>query len=116
MRAALASALVEQLGARNLTGLPRPANQTVLSVRAQVRRFDAWPGRVAQFEADWVVGVQQETQGTRISCSTRIHEAAPGGYADMVQVQQRIVERFATQVATTMRSFGSGRPTCATES
>ncbi|MBN3767974.1 AMP-binding protein, partial [Burkholderia sp. Ac-20365] len=44
LRAALSSALVEQLGARNVTGLPRPSNQTVMSIRTQVRRFDAWPG------------------------------------------------------------------------
>ena len=110
LRAALSSALVEQLGARNVTGLPRPSNQTVMSIRTQVRRFDAWPGSMAQFEADWVVGVQQNTPGTpaRISCSTRLNEAAPGGYADMVRVQQRMIEQFATRIASTVRSFGNG--------
>lgn len=112
LRAALSSALVEQLGARNLAGLPRSANQRVFSVRTQVRRFDAWPGRAVQFEADWVVGVQQDILGPRISCSTRLDEAAPGGYADVVRVQQHMVERFAAQIATTVRSFESGRPTC----
>lgn len=122
LRAALSSALVEQLGARNVTGLPRPSNQTVMSIRTQVRRFDAWPGSMAQFEADWVVGVQQDTPGTpgtpgtRISCSTRLNEAAPGGYADMVRVQQRMIEQFATRIASTVRSFGNGRPACPADS
>ncbi|RQT15512.1 membrane integrity-associated transporter subunit PqiC [Burkholderia contaminans] len=119
LRAALSSALVEQLGARNVTGLPRPSNQTVVSIRTQVRRFDAWPGSMAQFEADWVVGVQQDTSGTpgtRISCSTRLNEAAPGGYADMVRVQQRMIEQFATRIAGTVRSVGNGRPACPADS
>ncbi|MDN7875197.1 PqiC family protein [Burkholderia aenigmatica] len=116
LRAALSSALVEQLGARNVTGLPRPSNQTVMSIRTQVRRFDAWPGRMAQFEADWVVGVQQDTPGTRMSCSTRLNEAAPGGYDDMVRVQQRMIEQFAARIASTVRSFGSGRPACPADS
>ncbi|VWC03609.1 lipoprotein [Burkholderia lata] len=116
LRAALSSALVEQLGARNVTGLPRPSNQTVMSIRTQVRRFDAWPGRMVQFEADWVVGVQQDTPGTRISCSTRLNEAAPGSYADMVRVQQRMIEQFAARIASTVRSFGNGRPACPTDS
>ncbi|VWC68998.1 MULTISPECIES: membrane integrity-associated transporter subunit PqiC [Burkholderia] len=116
LRAALSSALVEQLGARNVTGLPRPSNQTVMSIRTQVRRFDAWPGRMAQFEADWVVGVQQDAPGTRISCSTRLNEAAPGSYADMVRVQQRMIEQFAARIASTVRSFGNGRPACPADS
>lgn len=116
LRAALSSALVEQLGARNITGLPRPSNQTVMSIRTQVRRFDAWPGRMAQFEADWVVGVQQDTPGTRMSCSTRLNEVAPGGYDDMVRVQQRMIEQFAARIASTVRSFGSGRPACPADS
>ncbi|OXI15509.1 PqiC family protein [Burkholderia sp. AU15512] len=122
LRAALSSALVEQLGARNVTGLPRPSNQIVMSIRTQVRRFDAWPGSMAQFEADWVVGVQQDTPGTpgtpgtRISCSTRLNEAAPGGYADMVRVQQRMIEQFATRIASTVRSVGNGRPACPADS
>ncbi|AOR72790.1 hypothetical protein BBJ41_34885 [Burkholderia stabilis] len=116
LRAALSSALVEQLGARNVTGLPRPSNQTVMSIRTQVRRFDAWPGRMAQFEADWAVGVQQDTPGPRISCSTRLNEAAPGSYADMVRVQQRMIEQFAARIASAVRSFGSGRPACPADS
>ncbi|WP_175914084.1 PqiC family protein [Burkholderia metallica] len=116
LRAALASALVAQLGARNVTGLPRPSNQTVMSIRTQVRRFDAWPGSMAQFEADWVVGVQQDTPGTRISCSTRLNDAAPGSYTDMVRVQQRMIEQFAARIASTVRSFGSGRPACPADS
>ncbi|MCA7882151.1 PqiC family protein [Burkholderia contaminans] len=116
LRAALSSALVEQLGARNVTGLPRPSNQAVMSIRTQVRRFDAWPGSMAQFEADWVVGVQQDTPGARISCSTRLSEAAPGGYADMVRVQQRMIEQFAARIASTVRSFGNGRPACPADS
>ncbi|HDR9482932.1 TPA: membrane integrity-associated transporter subunit PqiC [Burkholderia aenigmatica] len=122
LRAALSSALVEQLGAHNVTGLPRPSNQTVMSIRTQVRRFDAWPGRMAQFEADWAVGVQQDTPGmpgtpgTRISCSTRLNEAIPGSYADMVRVQQRMIEQFAARVASTVRSVGSGRAACPADS
>jgi uncharacterized protein len=112
LRAALSSALVDQLGARNLAGLPRRADQNVFSIRTQVRRFDAWPGHGVQFEADWVVGLQQDARDTRISCSTRLDEAAPGGYAEMVRAQQQVIERFATQVAMTVRSFGSARPVC----
>ena len=44
LRAALSSALVEQLGARNVTGLPRPSNQTVMSIRTQVRASMRGPG------------------------------------------------------------------------
>ncbi|EOH6075513.1 ABC-type transport auxiliary lipoprotein family protein [Burkholderia cenocepacia] len=116
LRAALSSSLVGQLGARNVTGLPRPSNQTVMSIRTQVRRFDAWPGRMAQFEADWAVGVQQDTPGARISCSTRLNEAASGNYADMVQVQQRMVEQFAARIASAVRSLESGRATCPADS
>ncbi|HGO6127565.1 TPA: membrane integrity-associated transporter subunit PqiC [Burkholderia cepacia] len=116
LRAALSSALVEQLGARNVTGLPRPSNQTVMSIRTQVRRFDAWPGSRAQFEADWVVSVQQDTPGPRISCSTRLDEAAPGSHADRVRVQQRMIGQFAARIASTVRSFGDGRPACPADS
>ncbi|KAB1597250.1 membrane integrity-associated transporter subunit PqiC [Burkholderia cepacia] len=116
LRAALSSALVEQLGARNVTGLPRPSNQTVMSIRTQVRRFDAWPGSRAQFEADWVVGVQQDMPGPRISCSTRLDEAAPGSQADRVRVQQRMIGQFAARIASTVRSFGGGRPACPADS
>lgn len=116
LRAALSSALVEQLGARNVTGLPRPSNQTVMNIRTQVRRFDAWPGSKVQFEADWVVGVPQDTPGPRISCSTRLNEAAPGSYADMVRMQQRMIEQFAARIAGAVHSLEMGRSACPADS
>lgn len=117
LRAALSSALVQRLNTQDIAGLPRVADQNVLSIRVQVRRFDAWPGRSVQLEADWTISAQYGERNTRIACYSRLDEAASGDYADMVRAQQHIVGELAGQIAIAAGSLGRpGLSTCSSRS
>jgi len=106
LRSALSAALTQRLGTQDIAGLARPAGKPVLRIKLQVRRLDTWPGERAQLQADWSLGFADVT-GSRWVCGGTFDEAAPGGYAELVQAQQRMVAALAARIATDAREWAS---------
>lgn len=105
IRTALASTLVAQLNTQDISGLPRPADHPVIRVLVQIRRLDAWPGRLVQLEADWSLSQPGAERSTRLVCTSRLTENAPGGIPDLVAAQQRVFAHLATQISTNARRW-----------
>ncbi|PLY99979.1 hypothetical protein CY652_23470 [Burkholderia sp. WAC0059] len=105
VRTALSAELVHRLGVQDVTGLARPAGKSVLTVKLQVRRLDAWPGHGVQLEADWSLGFAGNADTAHLTCHSRLQEATSGGYADLVRAQQRVVVRLADQIASNARGW-----------
>jgi hypothetical protein len=109
LRTALSADLVRRLGTQDIAGLPRPPGQSVLGIRLQIRRFDAWPGHVAQLEADWSLSFTKDPDGARLTCHSQVVEPAPGGYAEMAHAQQRAIAELAGQIADEARGWAQSR-------
>jgi hypothetical protein len=109
LRAALSTQLVRRLGTQDVAGLTRPINQSVLGIRLQIRRLDAWQGHAVQLEADWSLAFAQDPNGVRLTCHTRLQEAASGGYADLVRAQQLAIASLAGRIADDARGWAQSR-------
>ena len=112
VRNALSSELVAQLGTQDVAGLPKPAHAPVIKVKLQVRRLDAWLGQQVQLDADWSLELAKKDGGVRKVCQTHVNLPAPGGYAELVQAQQRAITVLAGQMAVQARALrgGAGSP------
>ncbi len=100
IRTTLATALVNRLNAQDVSGLAeRTGGQPVLRVHLQVRRFDAWPGQWVSFAGDWTLSATNAGNRVQLLCSSHFTERSPGGYADMLLAQQKILARVAEQIA-----------------
>ena len=109
MRAALSEQLVRRLGTQDVAGLARSASQSVLGIRLQIRRFDAWPGRAVQLVADWSLGFTRDPNGVRLTCHSEVQEAAPGDYPALVRAQQRAIAELAGRIADDARGWAQTR-------
>ncbi|MCB5207004.1 PqiC family protein [Methylovorus mays] len=98
-RNALSAQLTQRLHTQDIAGLPAPRDQPVLRIKVQVRRLDAWLGQNVQLDADWSLGFVKQTGNARFICRGQFQEQAPGGYAELVQAQQRSIAALAVRVA-----------------
>ncbi|HWU34701.1 MAG TPA: PqiC family protein [Methylovorus sp.] len=103
-RNALSAQLTRRLQTQDVAGLTVPKDKPVLRIKVQVRRLDAWPGQMAQLDADWSLGLAHQPGNPRFLCHGQFQEQAAGGYAELVQAQQRsiaaLAERIAAQAST----------------
>lgn len=99
LRAALSSQLVRRLGTRDIAGLPASTSFPVMRIKLQIRRLDAWLGQRVQLDADWSLGYAIAPARKYLIRHGQFSEAAPGGYAELAQAQQRIVARLAARMA-----------------
>lgn len=109
IRAALASELATQLGARDLSGATRPAGMAVYRVQLDVRRFDSSLGNGAAVEALWTLRAPRQATPALL-CNARIEEPARGSYAALVESHQRALSRIASQIAAAIRTQQAGQP------
>lgn len=117
LRNALSSQLTRNLNTMDIAGLPRSTDKPVLRIKLQVRRFDAWPGQRVRLDADWSLGLADETGNARLICHGQFDEPASGSYPELVQAQQRALAALADRIATDAGNWmGSRQSNCATVS
>lgn len=114
VRRALSAQLAARLGAQDVTGLTRVPGQSVLRVKVEIRRLDAWPGRQVDLEADWSVGFAKEP-GQRTVCRSRLHRPASAGDSEALvaacqQVMGMLAQRIAEAARTHDAASGGGCP------
>lgn len=118
LRSALSAQLTRKLNTMDIAGLPRSTDKPVLRIKLQVRRFDAWPGQHVHLDADWSLGLADETGNARLICHGQFDEPASGGYPELVQAQQRalaaLADRIAADAGNRMRSHQSDCATAGT--
>jgi uncharacterized lipoprotein YmbA len=118
IRDALAVQLAGSLHTQDVTGLGRAPGQPLLRIQVQVRRFDAWVGDKVQFEGTWRLNfADADANGktsARLVCSSRIEMPAAGGYPALVQAQQAVLAKLATDIAQRARAWDGMTTACAT--
>jgi uncharacterized lipoprotein YmbA len=100
LRGALAVLLSRALDARDVSGLPRPAD--ALRIKVEVRRFESVPGSHALLEADWSVARGAEPQ--RLLCRSEQRVSAGPGIAALVQAHQQALQALAGDIAAAARA------------
>lgn len=103
---ALTGQLEHRLGIRDLAGLPKNADQPVLSVRADVRRFESVLGQKATIDVVWNLSLRNNApKRQNLTCSSVISEPAGSTMEDLVLAHQRAVSKLAGLIATTARQW-----------
>jgi uncharacterized lipoprotein YmbA len=103
---ALTGQLERRFGSRDMAGLPKDADQPVLSLRTDVRRFESVPGNYALIDVVWTLG-QRSTGAKRqsLTCSSIIRESAGVGMENLVLAHQRAISRLADNIAKTASAW-----------
>jgi uncharacterized lipoprotein YmbA len=95
LRSALAALLGRALGARDVSGLPRPDD--TVRIKVEVRRFESAPGSHVLLAADW--SVARGAQPQRLLCSSEQRVSAGPGIAALVQAHQQALQALAGDIA-----------------
>ena len=117
VRSALSAQLTQQLASRDIAGLPAPGpkGKPVMMVKVQIRRFDAWPNRDVQLDASWSLGVFGDPENGDGNHGMNAHrlghasltEAAPGGYAALVNAQQDVLRQLAGKISSEAKEWSA---------
>jgi len=107
IRQALSAALTQQLGSKDIAGLTRSAQEPVVRVKLQVRRFDAWLGTKVHLNADWSLAVVGKVKEGGLTCGGQFSLSAPGGYVELVQAQQQAISLLAERIAADARAIST---------
>ena len=106
---ALVGQLEQQLGARDLAGLPKQAGKPLLSLRTDVRRFDSMPGQYALVDVVWSLSLRNEGAARRsLTCSTVLREPAGVGLESLVLAHQQAIGQLANTIAGTAKAWAPG--------
>lgn len=100
---ALTGHLERRFGGRDMAGLPKDASKPVLSLRADVRRFESALNNYALIDVVWTLGLRGDGESKRqsLTCSSIIREPAGPGMENLVIAHQRAVSRLADSIAKT---------------
>lgn len=99
---ALANRLEQALGGRDLAGMPKPGGVPVLSIRADVRRFDSLPGEYALIDVVWSISLSGD-QPRSLTCGSHLKVPSQASLASVVLAHQQAIGQLAQAIA------GSGR-------
>lgn len=103
---ALASQMERQLGVRDLSGLPKNSDQPVVSLQADVRRFDSVPGQYALVDVVWSLSRRgEEGKRTNLTCATVVKEDAGVALNSLVLAHQKAIGELAARIAGTARQW-----------
>lgn len=103
---ALTPQLERRFGSRDMAGLPKDPSQSVLSLRADVRRFESVPGQYALIDVVWTLGLRNnDTKRQSLTCSSIIREPAGLGMENLVLAHQQAVSRLADSIARTATAW-----------
>ena len=99
---ALTGQLERRFGSRDLAGLPKNAEQPVLSVRIDVRRFESVADNYALIDVVWSLNLRKGSDKRQnLTCSSVIREQAGAGIENLVLAHQRAVSRLADTIGKT---------------
>lgn len=103
---ALASQMERQLGVRDLSGLPKNAGQPVVSLQADVRRFDSVPGQYALVDVVWSLSLRgDDTKRTTLTCASVVKREAGVDLNSLVLAHQQAIADLAGRIAGTARQW-----------
>lgn len=103
---ALTPQLERRFGGRDMAGLPKDPSQPVLSLRADVRRFESVPGQYALIDVVWTLGLRNnDAKRQSLTCSSIIREPAGLGMENLVLAHQQAVSRLADSIAKTATAW-----------
>jgi uncharacterized lipoprotein YmbA len=110
---ALTGQLERRFGTRDMAGLPKDSARPVLSLRADVRRFESVPGSYAMIDVVWSLGLRNTgSKVQNLTCSSVIREPAGPGIEDLVLAHQRAVSRLADSIAKTAGNWARDQSPC----
>ncbi|WLH66150.1 membrane integrity-associated transporter subunit PqiC [Pseudomonas sp. FP2309] len=110
---ALTERLERHLGTRDIAGLPKDAQRPVLSLQADVRRFDSLPGQYALVDVVWSLGMRGDSQQRRtLTCASLIRETAGIELNSLVIAHQRVIDQLAAEIAITAGAWARGTGAC----
>ena len=78
-----------------------------VSLRIDIARFEAVPGRYAAIEANWELRVRGRYE-LALSCRTSAYEDVGSGAAALVRGQQRAIILLADQISESVEQFARG--------
>ncbi|MDR0576650.1 MAG: PqiC family protein [Candidatus Accumulibacter sp.] len=110
LRIALSAELTARLKTRDVAGLARPAHRSVLRIKVEIRRLDAWPGQKVRLDADWSLGFADAAADARLVSHGQFEEPVPPGYPELVLGQQRLIAALAEKIATDARQWAAYPP------
>lgn len=106
---ALTGELERRLGSRDMAGLPKQSDTPVLSIRADVRRFESVLDHYALIDVVWNLNLRSGGSGgsgsgsggprQNITCSSVIRQQAGLGMENLVLAHQQAVSRLADTIA-----------------
>lgn len=103
---AVAGQLEQQLGVRDLAGLPKTSGKPVLTLRTDVRRFDMLPERYALIDVVWSLNLRSEGSPRRtLTCSSIIREPAGMELESLVIAHQKAIATLAKTIAQTAQRW-----------
>lgn len=103
---ALTGQLEHRLGIRDLAGLPKNAELPVLSVRADVRRFESVIGQSATIDVVWSLSLRGNgPKRPSLTCSSIIREPAGNTMENLVLAHQRAVGKLAAIIGATAQQW-----------
>jgi len=116
LRQALSTELTHRLGTTDVGGLPTPKGTDVLRIKLQVRRFDAWPDRQVELEADWSLGFANDRERPSLTCHGTFSAPAKRGDTALVDAERGLVQALALRMAADARGLAyADRPSCSAD-
>jgi uncharacterized lipoprotein YmbA len=113
---ALSGQLERRFGTRDLAGMPKSADQPVLSLHTDVRKFESILDEYALIDVVWNVsltGNAGRRQG--LTCSRAIRQSAGPGVDNLVLAHQQAISTLADTIAQTANEwFQQGKANCST--
>lgn len=104
---ALANQMERQMGVRDLSGLPKNAGQPVVSLQADVRRFDTVPGQYALVDVVWSLSRRGDgdIKRTTLTCASVVRQNAGVDLNSLVLAHQHAIADLAARIAGTARQW-----------
>lgn len=103
---ALTGELERRFGARDLAGLPKQSDQPVLSVRADVRRFESILDNYALIDVVWNLSLRgSDSKRQTLTCSSVIRQPAGAGMENLVLAHQKAVSSLADIISKTANDW-----------
>lgn len=97
---ALTAELERRFGSRDLAGLPKQADEPVVSIRTDVRRFESVVDHYALIDVVWNLGLRTSGSKTQtVTCSSVIRQPAGVGMENLVLAHQKAVSILGDTIA-----------------
>lgn len=103
---ALTGQLEQRFGSRDLAGLPKQADQPVLSLRTDVRRFESVLDQYALIDVVWNLSlVGNGAKRHSLTCSHVVRQPAGLGLENLVLAHQQAISTLAETIVRTANDW-----------